>query len=289
MANELRQRTDGVAGALDAALTAVATSMSSPALADLPAVGTTEHAVLSLFTRDATTGRITKRETVWVTAHTAAATTATILRAQEGTTAQAWAVGDRWVHGPTVRDTREGAWDLSLNIPLTTLADWTVLTGTWSADAVGIRQADLAVATQRLRYGALMVPARCIVEVELRVNAGSGWGGLVIGLLDTTTHTGASGVFLNTSASGLDAVYFEQDGIAAQGTTTLAASIAVGAFATLRAIITDGSAEAYLNGTLRAIGRNLVAPGTRPRLGLVARGSDMAFRNLKVWTPALPA
>lgn len=103
MANEKRVRAGGVAGALSSGLAIAGTSMSSAGLADLPAVDTTNHAALTLFTTDSN-GRVTKREIVYVTAHTAAATTATIVKAQEGTTDQAWSTGDKWVHAPTARD-----------------------------------------------------------------------------------------------------------------------------------------------------------------------------------------
>lgn len=43
-------------------------------------------------------------EVVWVTAHTAAATTATVIRAREGTTARAWGSGTLWTVSPTIRD-----------------------------------------------------------------------------------------------------------------------------------------------------------------------------------------
>lgn len=103
MANEIRVRADGVAGALSAALGAGATSMSSAGLADLPVIDATQHALITLLVRDSD-GRVTKRETVKVTAHTAAATTATIVRAQEGTSDQAWSSGDKWVHAPVASD-----------------------------------------------------------------------------------------------------------------------------------------------------------------------------------------
>lgn len=43
-------------------------------------------------------------EVVWVTAHTAAATTATIARGKEGSSARQHLVGTPWVHGPTLLD-----------------------------------------------------------------------------------------------------------------------------------------------------------------------------------------
>ncbi len=103
MANERRSRTNLAAGALSAALTIGDTTMSSAGLADLGAITSTDYAAISLFSADAA-GRILTKEIVWVTAHTAAATTATILRGQEGTAATAWASATTWAHGPTAKD-----------------------------------------------------------------------------------------------------------------------------------------------------------------------------------------
>lgn len=94
-----RLKADYVFGAIDTALTSAGTTISSPALARLPVVASPDTLALTLF--DAATGVY---EIVWVTAHTSAATTATILRAQEGSTAAAWGTAATWSHGPTARD-----------------------------------------------------------------------------------------------------------------------------------------------------------------------------------------
>lgn len=140
MANESRSRAGGVAGALSAAVAAGDTSISSAGLADLAVVDTTKHAALTVYTADAN-GRVTKREVVWVTAHTAAATTATVVRAQEGTTAQAWAVGDKFVHGPTVRDVATGRLQFKTRTSGDVVMNATVFTAVDSA-------LDLAVTAQ---------------------------------------------------------------------------------------------------------------------------------------------
>lgn len=93
MANEIRVRGNTTSGTLNGALTNVATSMSAAGLANLPVVTSTGHAVI-----------VIENEIVYVTAHTAAATTATILRGQEGTTAAAHNNGVAWYHGPVVSD-----------------------------------------------------------------------------------------------------------------------------------------------------------------------------------------
>ena len=43
-------------------------------------------------------------EIVWATAHTAAATTVTVVRGREGTSAAAWPAGTTWLVGPTLYD-----------------------------------------------------------------------------------------------------------------------------------------------------------------------------------------
>lgn len=93
MANEIRVRANATSGTLSGALTNVATSMSSAGLANLPVIGATQHAVI-----------VIENELVYVTAHTGGATTATILRGQEGTAAAAHSSGVAWYHGPVVSD-----------------------------------------------------------------------------------------------------------------------------------------------------------------------------------------
>lgn len=93
MANELRVRANFVKGTLTSSLDGSDTSMDSAELADLPAISSAEHAAISI-----------EEEIVWVTAHTASATTATILRAQEGTSAASHSNGASWVHAPTAKD-----------------------------------------------------------------------------------------------------------------------------------------------------------------------------------------
>jgi hypothetical protein len=62
-------------------------------------LSTTTYVPITL--QDPSTGNY---EIVWATAHTAAATSATVLRGREATTARAWASGTLWTVSPTVRD-----------------------------------------------------------------------------------------------------------------------------------------------------------------------------------------
>jgi hypothetical protein len=103
VANELRLHANWVNGQVtDNPLLIGASTMNSVALASLPVVDTTNYAALTLDPASASP------EIVWVTAHTAAATVATILRAQENTTAKQFSAGTRWVHAPTAYDYNYG-------------------------------------------------------------------------------------------------------------------------------------------------------------------------------------
>lgn len=101
MANELRVRTNFAGGLVeDNPLSSSATTLTSAGLASVPAVGSTQHVVL-IIDPDAVGGN---PEIVYVTAHTALATTATIVRAQEGTAARQHLRDTPWLHGPTTKD-----------------------------------------------------------------------------------------------------------------------------------------------------------------------------------------
>lgn len=101
MANEARLRTNFISGTVtDNPLLIGATSLSSAGLASLATVDSTSHTLITLDPL----GSAGAPEIVKVTAHTAAATTATIARAQDGTTARQHATGVAWSHGPVASD-----------------------------------------------------------------------------------------------------------------------------------------------------------------------------------------
>ena len=101
MANEIRVRSAVLAGTTtDNPLLVGATTLNSARLADVPAIGATEHYPITLDPLGASGAP----EEVWITAHTAASTSATIVRAREGTTARQHAAGTTWYHGPTGND-----------------------------------------------------------------------------------------------------------------------------------------------------------------------------------------
>jgi hypothetical protein len=101
MANEIRVRPNFCSGTItNNPLAAGGTTLNSAALANLPAIGSSEHCVLVLDPLGAGAGP----EIVHVTAHTASATSATIARGREGTTGVQHATGTAWIAGPVASD-----------------------------------------------------------------------------------------------------------------------------------------------------------------------------------------
>lgn len=101
MANEIRRRYNFKSGTItDNPLTNSATTMNSTNLAGLPAIGSTEYAVLVLDPAGTGNGP----EVVYVTAHTGSATSATIVRGREGTTAVQHSSNVTWIHVATAAD-----------------------------------------------------------------------------------------------------------------------------------------------------------------------------------------
>lgn len=102
MANEKRTRTNGIGGLVeDNPLTSGATTLTSAGLAGLPVIDTTNHAAITIDPEGLEGNTV---EIIYVTAHTASATTATVARGQEGTNAVAHSQDVPWVHGPTIKD-----------------------------------------------------------------------------------------------------------------------------------------------------------------------------------------
>lgn len=100
MAEGIRIRKGAQSGTLGAALTNVETTITFAAAPNFSTLGTDEYIALILDENASENGP----EIVHLTTYTAAATTGTIARGMEGTTAVAHSNGEDWLHGPTVKD-----------------------------------------------------------------------------------------------------------------------------------------------------------------------------------------
>src|ERR1700746_3373893 len=101
MANEIRLRSNNQSGAItDNPLTNISTTINSPGFVDLPVLNTTNHLMLIMDPLELNG----PAEIIQVTAHTAAATSVTVIRGAEGSAARTHVLGTTWFHGPVVSD-----------------------------------------------------------------------------------------------------------------------------------------------------------------------------------------
>jgi hypothetical protein len=102
MANEKRVRVNNAIGLLGAGLTNSGTTITFVSAPPFPTIDSTKHVAIIL------EPDTSLEEIVYLTAYTAGATTGTIARGQEGSTAVAHSTGMPWAHGPTKRDFAAG-------------------------------------------------------------------------------------------------------------------------------------------------------------------------------------
>jgi len=283
MANETRVRADFVSGTVDDnPLTAGATTLTSTELADLPAISSSEHAVIVL-DPDGT------QEIVYVTAHTASATTATILRGQEGTTAVSHAQNTSWVHGPVASD--YSPWDLAVDESGTSIANWTSVAGTWAADAGGyIKQTDTTNAYRGLRLTADVVAGPgLVVEAEVRFpSSASTLRRAMFGLSVSGSVSATSDPWVGLQEGTTEGYVFQRGD---QDAVILTATINEDTWYTVRveqvgllhSLSVDGT---YVGAYRITPGQSLVAAN---RLMLVSYSGEVDFRNVRAWRQIPPS
>lgn len=101
MANDYRYPSDYKFGTLTTAAAIADTSLVSAEFAGLLGGVYSSTIYLPVVLHDPA---VPAFEIVWVTAHTAASTTVTVLRGKESSSARAWPSGTQWLVAPTVRD-----------------------------------------------------------------------------------------------------------------------------------------------------------------------------------------
>lgn len=101
MANEFRDSFNYFVGQLSSPATISDTTLNCADFANLPGGVFSTGRILPVVLHDQA---LKLFEIVWVTAHTAAATAVTVVRAKENTTARAWGAGTQVLIPPTTRD-----------------------------------------------------------------------------------------------------------------------------------------------------------------------------------------
>jgi hypothetical protein len=198
-----------------------------------------------------------------------------------------------------VADHNRRGWTLSLNLPLTSLTDWSSAVGAWSTDAVGIHQTTTSATVKKLYYGPLLDNTDCVAEVEVRINTStsttSGRGGIDFDIPTGSDPNGGQLVSLVTKGSltSVSHVDFEQDASTNLGQVALGSASATGVWRTLRVHRVGSKVAAYVDGTIIGVA-SIALPAASAnrfidRFALYSYATDVSFRNLKLWVRDLPA
>lgn len=181
MANEIRSRFNLVSGSLTSGISNSDTTISSAGLANLGVIDSTNYAPIIIGT-----------EIIWVTAHSAAATTATVVRAKEGTSAVSHAANATWVHGPTVQDMPPEIWTAyTPALTVQTLGTNPMLGSGATDSGRSIRIGGLATVLIDIVFGSGMTPGSGSYEISLPVAIKSPLAFSVIGQV-LMSHSGSS-------------------------------------------------------------------------------------------------
>jgi hypothetical protein len=181
----------------------------------------------------------------------------------------------------------------TLELPLTSMTNWTPEGGTWSSTADGISKTDAATTVhQRLRFGGLITTAEYVIECEMRMVTGPATNGNSrVGLALSIPNAGGSHgmvVTLASNGSMVTAINMETDTVYGMTNTVLASPIAFGTFVKMRIWVVGDSVTVWINDVLVVTGRHLsqretVENATRYRFGLWTYQATGTWRNLKVW------
>jgi hypothetical protein len=221
--------------------------------------------------------------------------TLTLTRAQEGTTARAVVVGDVVAATLTssVITAVASAWDKVLDLPLSTGTDWAMPAG-WTNDGtkhlIGVN-----TPVSRNKYNIRLPLHGFAVEVEIQMPSSSRSAtdqraGLLLNWDGTNSSATLTVLKWVSKASG--SIYDEQDGVVAGTTEAISGGLALDTWHKLRVVRIGMNTSHYVNGTfLRTVRTDSHSAQTRAVhfIGLYGYQIDAWFRNLKVWTLAVPS
>lgn len=168
------------------------------------------------------------------------------------------------------------SWTQDINETGSSVANWTVVSGSWASAGGLIQQATVSASFKTLTYTA-QVPMGypTIAEAEIRFPAtGQGTGALV----HAGFVVGALGVLLNR---GGPAIHFQDYGVTDHRTVSVTLSLDI--WYKLRAVISGTRLSTYVDGAL--IATSVIPSVTASdKFSLASYNSLPDFRNIKLWT-----
>lgn len=220
-------------------------------------------------------------EIVYLTAYTAAATTGTITRGEEGTTGVAHSSGDKIVHAPTTADV---GWSSVVNDDLSAMTGFkTALNGTWSIISSVLNQSVTTASPTHITYNTDVTPAtHRAAEVEANYASGSG-STRRMGLFATSNNASSGNLVVYAqSAAGTSWVLVAESDFNAVLFTSATIAYAGSGYLKIGVIQSGNSFDLYADGVW--VGNFVSSNYTGGQwVGLYTHGAEANFRNLKAW------
>lgn len=172
-------------------------------------------------------------------------------------------------------------WSLSVDLPLSSLTDWSSNAGTWAINGGVIE--NTAGSDSRLEYDPLIRLSHFVVEAEIQVGAGA-YMGFAFQTDGGTTYT--------TARLADDNVVYVQWYSGTDATLTVPGGVSQGVWYKLRVYVIGPFLEVFVDDVF--LGSVNSPPLDRRTQKFVLHGYNPSstvskFRNLKIWNPTLPA
>lgn len=217
--------------------------------------------------------------------------TLTITRAQEGSTARSVATGWLVMLAPTAKSmTDRFGWGLDVTEDMSSLTNWTGVTGSWSISSSITQQTSTSASQMRLKYNNVVCRPMTVAEVECRYDSGSGSiRRMGLGLHWNGTSGSAAVAFLETANGTSFTVSTERDAITGY-TSGDSVSYGGSGYTKLRIAMVGEIMSVFLDGTFVVnVGDSPAGNARAAYPYLYTYGQAASFRNFKLWTGGFPS
>ena len=183
-----------------------------------------------------------------------------------------------------------GGWDLAIDQDGSSIADWTARDGTWASTSGEIRQTGTGASEFNLHHTASTPPmALVLAECEVWIpsgNATDDYIGMDLGIDAANSANTGIRVYLKRTGTSLLVATIQGGAETVQAAVT----VNVDTWYKIRALAAGNRVSVWLDGTFKfsaVVTPNSLTDATY--FGLFTALSTGHFRNVKVWTPTLPA
>lgn len=194
----------------------------------------------------------------------------------------AQSLGIKWADAPGA----SGAWTTGITESGASFANFTSESGTWASASSIISQTATGASHRRCHHNTLVpIGSILVVQLDVRVNTGSGGADAAAGFMVGHTGGGATSAWQVALEPNSDTAQTEISGVSA--TNTMAVTLALDTWYTLKAMIGNWT-SVYVDGTLLGTSYTSATANDADFFGLITYDAIADFRNITVKHLTLP-